>query len=162
MIKLTPERTFRKTPGVHFADIGVPGSNGIDLVEHTGPSVSPPDRDRQPTWYLHQHQIDNNRVIHGERLFELFNPNWHDKHWFVFLTPDSGALEIPVGCYHRSYSGNAGSLLLNHAIRDDEYDETTEFVPRLLPIVDQFPTYYHGINFYDVESFIENGVRTHA
>lgn len=162
MIKLHDPRTFRTTKGVRFQDITVPGSNGIDLVEHTGPSVSPPDRDRQPTWYLHQHQIDNNRVIHGERLFELFNPNWHDKHWFVFLTPDSGALEIPVGCYHRSYSGNAGSLLLNHAIRDDEYDETTEFVPRLLPIVDQFPTYYHGINFYDVESFIENGVRTHA
>ena len=63
MIKLTPERTFRRTVGVHFADIGVPGSNGIDLVEHTGPSVSPPDLDRQPQWYVHAHQIDNNRVI---------------------------------------------------------------------------------------------------
>ena len=157
MIKLTPERTFRKTPGVHFADIGVPGSNGIDLVEHTGPSVSPPDRDRKPTWYVHQHQVDNNRVIHGERLFELFNPNWNDKHWLVFLTPDAGALEIPVGCYHRSYSGKAGSLLLNHAIRDDEYDEKTEFVPRFLPIVDQFPPHFHGIGFYDAMQFIEEG-----
>ena len=96
MIKLTPERTFRRTVGVHFADINVPGSNGI-------------------------------------------------------------ALEIPVGCYHRSYSGKEGSLLLNHAIRDEEYDETSEFVPRLLPIVDQFPANYHGISFYNVENFIKHG-----
>lgn len=157
MIKLTPERTFRQTAGVHFADISVPGSNGIDLVEHTGPSVSPPDRGKEPQWYVHAHQVDNNRVIHGQRLFELFNPRWNDKHWFVFLTKNSGALEIPAGCYHRSYSGTAGSLLLNHAIRDDEYDETTEFVPRLLPIVSQFPTHYYGITAVEVECFIATG-----
>lgn len=157
MIKLHDPRTFRTTKGVRFQDITVPGSNGIDLVEHTGPSVSPPDRDRQPQWYVHQHQIDNNRVIHGQRLFELFNPRWNDKHWFVFLTEDSGALEIPVGCYHRSYSGTAGSLLLNHAIRDEGYDETTEFVPRLLPIVDQFPPHFYGIGFHDALQFIEEG-----
>ena len=157
MIKITPARHFRSTPGVTFDDLTVPGSNGLDLVSHDGPSVSPPDRDRQPQWYVHQHQIDNNRVIHGERLFELFNPKWNDKHWFVFLTEDSGALEIPVGCYHRSYSGTAGSLLLNHAIRDDEYDENTEFVPRFLPIVDQFPTHYYGITPTEVARFITTG-----
>lgn len=157
MIKLTPERTFRQTAGVHFADIGVPGSNGIDLVEHTGPSVSPPDRDRQPQWYVHAHQVDNNRVLHGQRLFELFNPHWNDKHWFVFLTPGSGAMEIPVGCYHRSYSGKEGSLLLNHAIRTKDYDESTEFIPRLVPEADEYPPSYHGINFYSVLNFIEKG-----
>lgn len=157
MIKLTPERTFRQTAGVHFADIGVPGSNGIDLVTHDGPSVSPPDRDRQPQWYVHQHQVDNNRVIQGSRLFELFNPRWHDKHWMVFLTPEVGALEIPAGCYHRSYSGREGSILLNHAIRDDEYDEKTEFVPKTLPIVDQFPTNFYGISFHDTLQFIKEG-----
>ena len=156
-IILTPERTFRRTPGVHFADIGVPGSNGIDLVEHSGPSVSPPDRDGRPTWYVHQHQIDNNRVIHGQRLFELFNPNWVDKHWLVFLTEDSGALQIPVGCFHRSYSGKDGSLLLNHAIRDDEYDESKEFHPCHCPLADEYPVNYHGINFYDALQFIETG-----
>ena len=157
MIKLTPERTFRRTTGVHFADISVPGSNGIDLVEHSGPSVSPPDRDRLPQWYVHAHQIDNNRVIHGFRLFELFNPKWNDKHWFVFLTPESGALEIPAGCYHRSYSGKDGSLLINHAIRTEGYDQTTEFVPRLLPIVDQFPIHYYGVTAAEVEAFITKG-----
>ena len=157
MIKLTKERTFRRTAGVHFADIGVPGSNGIDLVEHTGPSVSPPDLDRDRQWYVHAHQVDNNRVIHGERLFELFNPLWTDKHWFVYLNEESGALEIPVGCYHRSYSGTAGSLLLNHAIRDEGYDENTEFVPRILPIADQFPTHYYGITAEQVDQFIIKG-----
>lgn len=157
MIKVTPERTFRRTPGVHFADIGIPGSNGIDLVEHTGPSVSPPDRDDRPQWYVHQHQIDNNRVIHGQRLFELFNPNWVDKHWLVFLTEDSGALEIPTGCFHRSYSGKSGSLLLNHAIRDEHYDESKEFHPCHCPLADEHPVNYHGINFYDAMQFIENG-----
>lgn len=157
MIKLTPERTFRRTPGVHFADIGVPGSNGIDLVEHTGPSVSPPDRDNRPQWYVHLHQVDNNRVIHGYRLFELFNPKWVDKHWYVFLTPESGALEIPTGTFHRSYSGKSGSLLLNHAIRDEEYDETKEFHPCHVPAADKHPINYHGINFYDAMQFIEDG-----
>lgn len=158
MIKLTKERTFRRTAGVHFADIGIPGSNGIDLVEHAGPSVSPPDLDRERQWYVHSHQIDNNRVIHGQRLFELFNPRWNDKHWFVLLDEDSGALEIPVGCYHRSYSGTAGSLLINHAIRDEGYDENTEFVPRILPIVDQFPTHYYGITAAEVDQFIIKGM----
>jgi len=158
MIKLTKERTFRRTEGVHFADIGVPGSNGIDLVEHTGPSISPPDRNGEPTWYIHAEQVDNNRVIHGERLFELFNPRWTDKHWFVFLTEESGALEIPAGCYHRSYSGTAGSLLLNHAIRSEAYDESMEFHPRVLPIVKQFPTHYYGITAEQVEQFIANGM----
>lgn len=158
MIKLTPARHFRSTAGVRFDDITVPGSNGIDLVEHTGPSVSPPDRDRQSTWYVHAHQVDNNRVIHGQRLFELFNPKWVDKHWFVLLDENSGALEIPVGCYHRSYSGTAGSLLLNHAIRDEGYDETTEFVPRFLPVVSQFPTNYYGITAAEVDQFILKGM----
>lgn len=157
MIKLSLERTFRQTAGVHFADISILGSNGIDLVEHTGPSVSPPDRDKHPQWYVHAHQVDNNRVIVGQRLFELFNPQWNDKHWFVFLNENTGALEIPVGCYHRSYSGKAGSLLLNHAIRDDEYDEGTEFVPRLLPIADKFPPHYYGITAAEVEHFIKHG-----
>ena len=157
MIKLTPERTFRRTPGVHFADIGILGSNGLDLVEHSGPSVSPPDRNGRPQWYIHMHQVDNNRVIYGRRLFELFNPQWVDKHWLVLLTPESGALEIPAGCFHRSYSGPEGSLLLNHAIRGEHYDETREFIPCHCPAADEHPVNYHGINFYDALDFIYGG-----
>ena len=123
-------RIFRETPGVKFHDISVPGSNGIDLVEHEGPSVSPPDRLGIKQWYMHKHQTDNNRVIKGARLFELFFSQWNHPHWYVFLTPEVGALEIPPGCYHRSVSGIKGSLLLNHAVRDELYDERKEFDPR--------------------------------
>ena len=157
MIKFTDERTFRRTPGVRFQDISVPGSNGIDLVEHSGPSVSPPDLNERPQWYIHAHQCDNNRCIKGHRLFELYNPSWIDRHWLVLLDENTGALEIPPGTYHRSYSGKDGSLLLNHAIRDEEYDENTEFIPVECPEADEYPPIYQGINFYQVLDFIENG-----
>jgi len=157
MIKFHDPRTFRYTAGVRFQDISVPGSNGIDLVEHSGPSVSPPDSDGRRCWYVHQHQTDNNRVIHGQRLFELFNPDWVDKHWFVFLDEDAGALCIPPGTFHRSYSGKTGSLLLNHAIRDDEYDESKEFIPCHCPLADEHPVNYHGISPWAVTTFINYG-----
>ena len=156
-IKLSPERTFRRTPGVHFADIGVPGSNGIDLVEHNGPSVSPPLADGAKQWYVHKCQTDNNRVIRGHRLFELYNPAWAFPHWFVFLDENSGALEIPPGCLHRSYSGNEGSVLLNHAIRTDGYDENTEFIPVQSPRWRWAWTRYHNCSPRGVELFISTG-----
>lgn len=157
MIRFTEARHFRSTPGVKFDDITVPGSNGLDLVEHSGPSVSPPDKDGRSQWYVHKHQVDNNRVIHGERLFELFNPKWVDKHWLVFLDSISGALEIPPGTFHRSYSGKAGSLLLNHAIRDTWYDETTEFIPCHCPLANDYPLNYHGITPWGAIRFIHHG-----
>ena len=158
MIKLHHERTFRRTPGVHFADIGVPGSNGIDLVEHHGPSISPPNKGRRIQFYVHQHQTDNNRVIQGRRLFELYNGLWNKRHWFVMLDESSGALEIPPGTLHRSYSGLKGSILLNHAIRTDEYDETKEFNPVPMPLSGHFArTYYHGCDLESVTRFIQEG-----
>jgi len=158
MIKLTKERTFRQTPGVHFADIGVPGSNGIDLVEHTGASVSPPDKMGLHQFYVHSHQTDNNRVIKGHRLFELFYSKWEDPYWFVMLDDKSGALEIPPGCFHRSYSGHEGSLLLNHAIRDEQYDETKEFHPQIIYGHLFHQPKYHGCTRQQAERFIEFGV----
>ena len=158
MIKLHKERTFRQTPGVHFADIGVPGSNGIDLVEHTGKSVSPPDRLGLHQFYVHAHQTDNNRVIKGHRLFELFYAGWEDPYWFVMLDEESGALEIPPGCYHRSYSGHEGSLLLNHAVRDDQYDENNEFHPRVIYGHLFHRPRYHGCTEQQAKRFIEFGI----
>lgn len=158
MIKLSTERTFRQTPGVHFADISIPGSNGVDLVEHSGPSVSPPNGVLGlPQWYVHRHQTDNNRVIKGYRLFELFNPRWEDPHWFVFLSESSGALEIPPGCYHRSYSGLEGSLLLNHAVRDSLYDENKEFFPKYVPWSFLVSPCYHDCDAQSVHHFITTG-----
>ncbi len=158
MIRLQKERTFRRTPGVHFADIGVRGANGLDLVEHSGPSVSPPNRDGKPSWYVHKYQADNNRVIQGQRLFELFNPDWIDSHWFVFLTPESGALWIPPGCLHRSYSGKDGSLLLNHAIREDRYDENQEFHPVFSEEAATVTPVYYDITKQEVDLFISEGI----
>jgi len=158
MIKLHDPRTFRNTPSVRFQDIGVPGSNGIDLVEHTGQSVSPPNKLGAKQWYMHRHQTDNNRCIRGRRLFELFYAGWEDPHWFVMLDKDSGALEIPPGCYHRSYSGHGGSLLLNHAIRDEQYDESQEFFPVMIYGHLIHAPKYHGCTGQQAKKFIEFGI----
>ena len=40
-----------------------------------------------------------------------------------------GALQIPIGTYHRSESGKEGSVVLNQAIRDNAFDKTKEFSP---------------------------------
>ena len=157
MIKLTPARVFRETPSVKFHDISVPDSNGIDLVEHTGASISPPNRCGCKQWYLHFHQTDNNRCIKGHRLFELFYPGWKDPHWFVMLDENSGALEIPPRCYHRSYSGTDGSLLLNHAVRDERYDETQEFLPQIIYGHLIHPAKYHGCTKEEADHFIAFG-----
>ena len=36
---------------------------------------------------------------------------------------------VPVGTYHRSTSGPSGSIVINRAIRDDEFNPETEFIP---------------------------------
>ena len=40
-----------------------------------------------------------------------------------------GALQIPIGTYHRSESGKEGSIVLNQANRDNAFDQTKEFSP---------------------------------
>ncbi len=40
-----------------------------------------------------------------------------------------GALQIPIGTYHRSVSSIDGSLVLNQSMRDREFDYRTEFIP---------------------------------
>ena len=40
-----------------------------------------------------------------------------------------GALQIPIGTFHRSVSAEAGSLVLNQSFRDEAFDYATEFVP---------------------------------
>lgn len=157
MIKLHDPRTFRTTKGVRFQDITVPGSNGIDLVEHSGPAVSPPRSGLLKQFYVHAHQTDHNRVIQGTRLFELIFPDWETPHWYVYLDADTGALEIPPGCLHRSVSGKGGSLLLNHAVRDPFYDESKEFRPVACVTADLIPAGYHGITPSEVGHFLQHG-----
>ena len=156
--KLHDQRTFRTTPDVHFADIGVPGSNGLDLVRHSGPAISPPDKHGVKQFYTHSYQVDNNRVLAGSRLFELVCFEWEAPHWFVYLTPDTGALEIPQFCLHRSYSCKEGSILINQAQRGVLYDESKEFIPvrfntDALPVAAAF----YNISGKEAEHFLQHG-----
>ena len=124
-----PIHIFRETPSVTFFDAGVPNSNGTDVVAHHGSATSPPDLDGSEQYYVHQHQVDHNLVIEGQRIFTLLNPDWPQPHHVIYLVRAMGALQIPVGTYHRSVSGDAGSLVLNQSLRDASFNYATEFVP---------------------------------
>ena len=127
------DRVFRDTPGVLFSDIFIKNQNGLDIVVHHGFAVSPPDQKGtgEKTFYIHYHQTDNNRCIQGRRIFELVAPQgqMQYQHYMVMVDDNIGALEILPTVYHRSVSCEEGSILLNHAIRDDEYCEVKEFNP---------------------------------
>ena len=70
-------RVFRETQDVIFFDISVEESNASDLVVHTGAAISPPnDLVGAKQFYIHYHQTDFNRVVQGERQFELVNFDW--------------------------------------------------------------------------------------
>ena len=127
------DRVFRETPAVHFSDVWIPGQNGLDLVTHHGFAISPPNRPGtgEKTFYIHYHQTDNNRCIDGRRVFELVatKGQMQHQHYMVLLDIEIGALEILPEVYHRSVSCEEGSILLNHAVRDEEYEESKEFNP---------------------------------
>lgn len=129
-VQFHKHRVFRETPEVTFYDITVDGSKAQDLVIHNGPAISPPnDLVGAKQFYIHQHQIDYNRVVSGERTFELVNFDWKYSYHIVHLNVRSGALIIPKMTYHRSMSGEKGSIVINQSIRDNEFDVTTEFIP---------------------------------
>ena len=128
-VQFVKHQVFRETPDVIFYDISVENNNATDLVEHTGPAVSPPDENGDKQFYIHYHQVDHNRVLSGGRTFELVNPDWSDPYHIVHLNRDCGALIIPKGTYHRSTSSIHGSIVINQAVRDKDFDHTTEFVP---------------------------------
>lgn len=129
-VNFKKHRVFRETEDVVFYDISVEGSNAQDLVCHNGPAISPPDDIvGAKQFYIHYHQIDHNRVLQGIRTFELVNPEWKYPYHIVHLNRSSGALVIPIGTYHRSISGEEGSIVINQAIRDGEFNPDTEFVP---------------------------------
>ena len=104
-------RVFRETPDVIFYDISVEESNASDLVIHDGPATSPPDdMVGAKQFYIHKYQDDYNRVVSGERQFELVNFDWKYPYHIVHLNRASGALMIPKMTYHRSKSGESGSI----------------------------------------------------
>ncbi len=128
-LNFIPTNVFRETPQVKFFDAGVKGSNGSDVVIHHGAAISPPDDDEFEQYYVHHHQIDHNLVLQGSRTFTLLNPEWDEPHHVIYLNQKMGALEIPIGIYHQSVSGPEGSMVLNQAVRDSDFDPNKEFVP---------------------------------
>ena len=123
-------RLFRETEEVIFYDISVENSNASDLVVHTGTAISPPDDlVGAKQFYIHKYQIDHNRVVSGERTFELVNFDWKYPYHIVHLNRQSGALMIPTHTYHRSVSGDTGSIVINQAIRKEGFDAKYEFIP---------------------------------
>ena len=129
-VEFHKHRVFRETEDVIFYDISVENSNASDLVIHTGSAVSPPDDVvGAKQFYIHRHQIDHNRVVSGERTFELVNLKWKYPYHIVHLNVQSGALRIPTQTYHRSVSGDTGSIVINQAVRDNGFDDKYEFIP---------------------------------
>ena len=129
-INLHKHKIFRKTKNVLFFDITMPESNASDLVIHDSSAVSPPDDSLgNKQFYVHYHQVDNNRVVHGSRTFELINFDWDRPYQIVKLDRNSGALKIPKNTYHRSVSCDDGSIVINQSERDDLFQAKKEFKP---------------------------------
>ena len=129
-VEFRKHRVFRETQDVIFYDISVEESNASDLVVHEGPAISPPDDAvGAKQFYIHYHQVDHNRVVSGERTFELVNRDWKYPNHIVHLNRTSGALVIPTNTYHRSISGENGSIVINQAVRDELFRPESEFRP---------------------------------
>ena len=129
-VNFKKHRVFRETEDVIFYDISVDESNAADLVVHSGAAISPPnDSVGAKQFYIHSFQDDYNRVVSGERTFELVNYTWKYPYHIVHLNRTSGALVIPRGTFHRSVSGENGSIVVNQAKRYDGFDPNAEFFP---------------------------------
>ena len=128
-LQFVPVNIFRETASVTFLDASVNGSNGSDVVIHRGGATSPPDLNGFEQYYVHDHQTDNNLVLEGDRTFTLLNPLWDEPHHIIYLNRSMGALQIPIGTFHKSISGKNGSVVINQAIRDEQFDSSREFDP---------------------------------
>ena len=129
-VSFRKHRVFKETDSVIFYDITVEESNAADLVVHEGPAVSPPDDFAgAKQFYIHSFQDDYNRVVSGTRTFELINLQWKCPYHIVRLDRSHGALFIPRGTFHRSVSGEEGSIVINQAHRYEGFDASAEFYP---------------------------------
>ena len=129
-VSFRKHRIFKETDSVIFYDITVEESNASDLVVHEGAAVSPPDDFAgAKQFYIHSFQDDYNRVVSGTRTFELINLQWKCPYHIVRLDRSHGALFIPRGTFHRSVSGEEGSIVINQAHRYEGFDASAEFYP---------------------------------
>ena len=128
-LNFIPIHVFRETPQLSFFNAGIEGNNASDVVIHHGNAISPPNDQECEQYYIHRHQIDHNLVIQGSRIFTLINHEWDEPHHIIYLNRLMGALQIPIGTFHRSISNNKGSIVLNQAIRDEKFNPDSEFTP---------------------------------
>ena len=129
-VSFRKHRVFKETDSVIFYDITVEESNASDLVVLEGAAVSPPDDFAgAKQFYIHSFQDDYNRVVSGTRTFELINLQWKCPYHIVRLDRSHGALFIPRGTFHRSVSGEEGSIVINQAHRYEGFDASAEFYP---------------------------------
>ena len=81
----------------------------------------------------YNYDIKNLEYYRGDTIgwssFELVNPEWKHPYHIVHLDVHSGALVIPPNTYHRSVSGEGGSVVINQSTRDDLFRAETEFRP---------------------------------
>ncbi len=94
-------------------------------MAHHGAATSPPDDDDFEQFYVHEHQVDQNMVLEGQRIFTLLNPLWDKPLHVVYLVRAMGALQIPKGTFHRSMSCESGNMVLNQSNRDQDFNFRT-------------------------------------
>jgi len=136
-VEFKKHRVFRETQDVIFYDISVDESNAADLVVHTGAAISPPDDTvGAKQFYLHEYQDDYNRVVSGERTFELINFDWKYRYHIVHLNRQSGAVVIPRNTYHRSISGENGSIAMVKSGKNSSSSTEFFFVTNKIPELD--------------------------
>ena len=70
-LRFFPINVFRETPKVKFFDAGIDrsnGSNGSDVVIHSGEAISPPDDLKDEKYYVHNHQKSQHRKLQADFL----------------------------------------------------------------------------------------------
>ena len=140
MFELIPYQRFRDTPAVRFFDVTIADSNARDLVVHSGPAVSPDDKETGAwQFYLHPHQEDN-LAVQGGRTFYLINFRWNYPFHIVRLEAGGDILRIPPEPFIARFPmRRLGGM--NQAVRDVDASVAREFrvynsgrIPRLKAI----------------------------
>jgi len=137
---IIPAQEFRNTDKVkfHFLPI-LDDLKGIDRVEHAANAISPGSIDDvERPWYMHPHQVDNLIVFAGTRHVELYTKELGEIVQLdvtaktiikdgELLFEGPAMLSWPTFTYHRISSGAEGSLSVNFAVREEDFDIKTNF-----------------------------------
>ena len=142
LYRIIPLRILRRTTGVKFDEMvpsDIPNIHGIDRVIHGPNSISPgPVNNVNRPWYMHTGQDDNLMVLQGTRYVDIFEPKSKQKASFI-ITPekvfkndklyyDGPAMIVwPSGVFHRIISGDEGSISVNFATRNNNFNIKDNF-----------------------------------